>query len=345
MSAAALRSPARTVSTGFLAFFVSIHRGSDNIGSFQRRAFEELTRCRASGRPFRCYVDPQNPANAVLYRQARWEMIAFYAMFALVFGGAGVGLLAVWALRLVRRRLRYGTSLFRMARLPGVIGGALRGTVEIPARVDAADGYRLALRCVNQITTSTSDGTSTRETVLWEDVRTRAQPVQDGNPDHVLIPVSFTVPRDCRPTDATASSDQIVWRLEVRADVVSGPLYASRFEVPVFVTVDSVAEVRPDDGAPDRYGRRVTPEDAAREDGVRVEPLAEGGTRYAAVEVSESSQQGNRAFYRLKLRTVDGRLHTAGHGIVGRTVADALAAGLRQRLGLADTGPAGRLHG
>jgi hypothetical protein len=490
---------------------VSLHRGGDNIGRFQQRAFAELERHRQSGRPFRCYVNPQNAGEAVLYRGVRWEMIGFYALFGALFGGFGFGmlafnrvarrrarevqaarearpnepwawnpawaggvirsgsrmemwfvllfasiwnaiawpvallamqadqasrpriylvllfpaaglLLAAWAVRVVRRQLLYGTSLFRMGRVPGVIGGTLRGTVEVPGRVLATDGYRVALRCVRRVTTGSGDNSSTRETVLWEDIRRGAREVQDGNPGHTLLPVLFTVPRDCRPTDAANGNDQVVWRLEVEAAVASGPRYASRFEVPVFVTPDSVDDRRPDEGSPDRYGRRLTAQDAVQDSRIRMETTP-GGVRYTfpaarhrggafgltvfflvwtgiiwamvryrapkvfpilfgladlaifwgvlvswfewrrfeiapdgvhlaggvfglagarrlargeilSVEAAESSQQGGRSYFRIKVRTVDGRRHTVGSGIVGRAAAETLAADIRRRLGL-----------
>ena len=68
--------------------------GSDNVGSFQQDVYRQLSEYRKSGRPFRCYVDPQQPDESILFRDLRWEMIGFQSIFALVFGGVGFGLLA-----------------------------------------------------------------------------------------------------------------------------------------------------------------------------------------------------------------------------------------------------------
>lgn len=65
--------------------------GSDNISGFHQDAHRELDQCQKQGRPFRCFVDPNDPASSVLYRDARFEMVGFLLMFALVFGGVGVG--------------------------------------------------------------------------------------------------------------------------------------------------------------------------------------------------------------------------------------------------------------
>jgi len=77
---------------------VALHKGSDNIGDFQRQAHRELSRY-AKGkpsdsgrRPFRCYVNPENPAESVIYRTLRWQMQAFIAVFALTFPAVGAGL-------------------------------------------------------------------------------------------------------------------------------------------------------------------------------------------------------------------------------------------------------------
>jgi hypothetical protein len=83
---------------------VSLESGSDNIGKFQQSAHRELSRhvLKAPTTPemdpaaapptFRCYVNPANPSEAVLYRTLRWEMQAFKAVFALTFPAVGAGL-------------------------------------------------------------------------------------------------------------------------------------------------------------------------------------------------------------------------------------------------------------
>lgn len=72
---------------------VSVHSGSDNVGSFHQRAAAELEEHRNSGRPFPCFVNPDDPSQAVLYRNPRIEMLGFMLLFGLVFGGAGFGIL------------------------------------------------------------------------------------------------------------------------------------------------------------------------------------------------------------------------------------------------------------
>ncbi|NQU20830.1 MAG: DUF3592 domain-containing protein [Candidatus Nealsonbacteria bacterium] len=72
---------------------VSLDSGADNIGSFQQDAHKELSRHRQQRRPFRCFVDPDEPSESVLYRELRFGLLAMKIVFALVFGGVGFGLI------------------------------------------------------------------------------------------------------------------------------------------------------------------------------------------------------------------------------------------------------------
>jgi hypothetical protein len=355
--------------TAYTGHRVSIHRGSDNIGAFQRRAYEELSRHKDSGEPFRCYVNPDDPADSVLYRAPRWELIGFYAMFGVAFGGAGFGLLigsarwrrrmkaqasqkarnpdapwlwnpdwaggviksssklemlalllfaalwnaialpiailtltdghpaqerarlfvlifpligaglAAWAALAVLRYRKYGVSTLRLSKIPGVIGGPLEGVVHVPVRVKPDGGFRVALKCIHRYTTGSGKNRNTREDVLWEDERVMARELLEGGPAGSAIPVLFGIPRDCRPTEADEADDQIVWRLELKAKT-AGPDYASRFEVPVFVTRDSSADFRLDESPIERYAAKVEPAQVCRESGVQVRPLPGGMSFY-----------------------------------------------------------------
>ena len=69
---------------------VSLYGGTDNVGSFQKRIYKELKQSHKRKAPVPCYINPQKPSEAILYRDLRWEMIVFYSVFAEVFGGIGV---------------------------------------------------------------------------------------------------------------------------------------------------------------------------------------------------------------------------------------------------------------
>ncbi len=73
---------------------VAIGSGSDNLGPFQQKVWRELAPYEGSDTPFRCFVNPENPSEAVLYRQLRPEMLLLYTVFILAFGGAAAGMIA-----------------------------------------------------------------------------------------------------------------------------------------------------------------------------------------------------------------------------------------------------------
>lgn len=72
---------------------VSLHSASDNIGSFQKDLGSRISDAAVSGRPMAAWVNPENPADAVLDRSLRWGFQVFKSVFGLVFGGVGFGVI------------------------------------------------------------------------------------------------------------------------------------------------------------------------------------------------------------------------------------------------------------
>ena len=72
---------------------ISLSTGADNIGTFHEDAYATLARHLDNATPIACYVDPNNPAEAVVFRNLRIEMILLMLGFGMVFGGAGFGLI------------------------------------------------------------------------------------------------------------------------------------------------------------------------------------------------------------------------------------------------------------
>jgi hypothetical protein len=65
--------------------------GGDNIGSFQRRAYEELKEHLARQAPYPVHVNPADPNQSILLPVLRWEIVGFSLLFILIFGAAGWG--------------------------------------------------------------------------------------------------------------------------------------------------------------------------------------------------------------------------------------------------------------
>lgn len=143
--------------------------------------------------------------------------------------GASALFLAVLGVRARSRQRKFGRSVFKMASVPGVIGGKLEGKIEVGARLKPVDGFKLKLQCLNVV----SSGKNARVRTLWQDERLVRFDTAADDPSHSAIPVSFDIPADGDESDDSDPSNRVVWRLEARASV-PGVNYLSRFEVPVF---------------------------------------------------------------------------------------------------------------
>ncbi len=94
---------------------VSLHTGSDNIGSFHQRTYAALNACRSRNEPTRCWVNPANPSESVLNRKPRPELILFMQLFTFAFGGAGLAVVLAGVYLLVQRaRVAADDGLIRM---------------------------------------------------------------------------------------------------------------------------------------------------------------------------------------------------------------------------------------
>ncbi|APV48380.1 hypothetical protein BWI17_00965 [Betaproteobacteria bacterium GR16-43] len=67
--------------------------GSDNIGDWQEEMAAFMEDARKTGRSVPVYVNPDHPEDAVVDREVRWPMVSVMGMFALTFGGVGLGAL------------------------------------------------------------------------------------------------------------------------------------------------------------------------------------------------------------------------------------------------------------
>lgn len=68
---------------------VSFSEGSDNIGSFHQDTFAFLQQQQRQQKVVTVWVNPSDPDQAVLIRDMRWGLFAFYLLFFVVFSGVG----------------------------------------------------------------------------------------------------------------------------------------------------------------------------------------------------------------------------------------------------------------
>lgn len=70
---------------------VGLIGGSDNIGDWQAETHARLRRALEGDGRITVYVNPDDPAEAIIDRSPRWGQIALIGVFALVFSGFGLG--------------------------------------------------------------------------------------------------------------------------------------------------------------------------------------------------------------------------------------------------------------
>ena len=144
---------------------------------------------------------------------------------------------AAVAAYLIGRVRKYGISVFEMSPMPGVLGGPVSGSIQIPAKVDAPDGFEIALQCIHQYTTGSGKSSSTHRDVLWKDSAHLASGYSCG--DATMLPVRFSVPYGEPATTVAAGRNGYYWKLSAKA-ATPGIDYKAVFDVPVRHTPQSV---------------------------------------------------------------------------------------------------------
>ncbi len=168
------------------------------------------------------------------------------ALLGLMFPLIGIGLV-VWAIRTTLRYRKYGVSRLELATVPGIIGRSLIGMVRAPSRIQTAQGFDVTLTCVRRVTQGGGKQRSTSESILWQDVqRVQGQPFRAPARMETHIPVAFRISADVHASDTTHSGNQVVWRLQVSAEV-PGVNYEVSFDVPVFRTPATEQPLSPEE--------------------------------------------------------------------------------------------------
>lgn len=78
---------------------VGISAMSDNVSDYQQEFGARLQQRWRAGQPVPVWINPNNPAEAILDRQLRWGLVLFEMLFVVVFGGVGLGLIAFCLLK------------------------------------------------------------------------------------------------------------------------------------------------------------------------------------------------------------------------------------------------------
>lgn len=169
------------------------------------------------------------PSSVLAIREAiRTDELVLW--FVTLFGLIGVGLLVAAVLQGLRHR-RYGASALELETFPGFLGGTLAGRVRAALDLHGVTRIPVVLRCIHQQATGSGKQRTVRDEVLWEDQLDVVRTHRDGQ--STLIHFAFRLPANLPPSTPLHAEDQVVWRLEARAEV-PGVDYHAVFDVPVF---------------------------------------------------------------------------------------------------------------
>jgi hypothetical protein len=150
----------------------------------------------------------------------------------LILGAFGLaGLLPLsFVVHAARHRSRYGGTVFVMSAVPGVIGGRLDGTIEIPAKLDRGTRVHATLTCWMR-----SSHAKFPDDLMWE-VPALDAGVYGASPTRV--PLSFEIPFECSASHPDGIRGGVYWRLRAQGGD-GAPGLDAMFVVPIFVTPQS----------------------------------------------------------------------------------------------------------
>ena len=84
---------------------------SDNFKSRHERLFDELEQHRIGQKKYRCWVNPNYPSEAVLFRSGLWAQITLTSVMAIFFWSIGFGLLGIVAYSWNENRKQFASEL------------------------------------------------------------------------------------------------------------------------------------------------------------------------------------------------------------------------------------------
>jgi hypothetical protein len=163
-------------------------------------------------------------------------------LVVLIFPLVGVFLFITAAYQLLRA-LKYRQSRLMLPHVPIALGTTCRGEIVTHVKDRPENGFNLKLTCMRRTVTGSGKNRSIRETDIWREEQVVSPSAVVPAMDGVRVPFTFNIPSDAPPTDESISDNQVVWRLDVRAET-SGIDYASQFELPVFHTAETPHEVQ-----------------------------------------------------------------------------------------------------
>ena len=146
-------------------------------------------------------------------------------VFLGIFGLVGLGLIAGTIYMAMAGR-KFSPSAFEMSGVPGVLGGWLSGTIQMPPQVPEGIEARVRLVCHRR-----STGSSRFSYDVWKDEAT----VTTASSVPVAFRIPFNLPAGDLPDMPSKGTMRVSWLLSISASL-PGVDYSAVFDVPVFPT-------------------------------------------------------------------------------------------------------------
>ncbi len=127
---------------------------------------------------------------------------------------------------------RFAKTLFKMDTFPAALGHILRGELVMKDKLPTGTIFNIKLSNIRSHIVKSGNKNRRTETILWQDEQ--KIPVEEGSYLTAFrLPVLFDIPSDAAPSNWENSSNKLLWRLHIHADI-PGADYIQKFEVPVF---------------------------------------------------------------------------------------------------------------
>jgi hypothetical protein len=146
-------------------------------------------------------------------------------VFLGIFGLVGLGLIALTVYMTLDAR-KFSPAVFGMSGVPGVLGGWLRGTIQIPPEVPEGIEARVRLVCHRRAT-----GSSRLDYDVWE----AESSARTASSMPVAFRIPFNLPESDLPDMPSKGTMRVGWLLSISASL-PGVDYSAVFNVPVFPT-------------------------------------------------------------------------------------------------------------
>ena len=122
----------------------------------------------------------------------------------------------------------------QLAPYPGVIGGAVAGSILVPSPYNTGDNYTFTLQCTHHWTTRSGNETRSHSSILWSET---IQPTPKAKVNGTYLAFQFKVPAD-KDESSKPENNYHRWTISISSKL-KGIDFNRDYEIPVFITEKS----------------------------------------------------------------------------------------------------------